>query len=190
MKQLKELLYKECDHVPTEETLDQMLAETEEMRLGSDYEIIRAGAVVRDLFIVKSGIIRSVDMDGDKERTLGFGTAGSIFTSKHSLVKGLPSYYAFETCCPSVILRLPYASYRRLLEVNHDFVMWMLYYAYEEVFLTEVRHSLVSNGSAKERYQALCKTRPEIIQKVKQRIIASYLRVSPEYLSRLRKSQR
>lgn len=33
-----------------------------------------------------------------------------------------------------------------------DFVMWMLDYAYEKLFLAEARHSLVSNGSAKERY--------------------------------------
>lgn len=187
MRELKKLLLKECDYEPKEETLDQMLAATEVMNLGSDIEIVSTGEVVRDLFIVKSGIIRSVDMDGDKERTLGFGTAGSIFTSKHSFVKGLPSYYTFETCCPSVIMRLPYAAYRQLLQSNSDFAMWMLHYANEELFLNEVRNSQVSNGSAKERYFALCKARPEILRMVKQRIIASYLRVTPEYLCRLRK---
>ena len=187
MEQLKRLLMKECDYEPREETLDLLLASSEAMTLGADFEIIPTGAVIRDLFIVKSGIIRSVDMDGEKERTLGFGTAGSVFTSKHSFVKGLPSYYTFETCCPSEILRLPFASYQRLIRDCPDFAMWMLYYANEELFLNEVRNSQVINGSAKERYLALCKARPEILRKVKQRTIASYLGVTPEYLSRLRK---
>lgn len=187
MEQLKRLLIKECDYEPKVETLDLLLSSVESMDLGADIEVISTGAVVRDLFIVKSGIIRSVDMDGDKERTLGFGTAGSIFTSKHSFVKGLPSYYTFETCCPSEILRLPYARYQELLRECPDFAMWMLYYANEELFLNEVRNSQVINGSAKERYLAFCKARPEILRKVKQRTIASYLGVTPEYLSRLRK---
>lgn len=186
MDQLKELLKKECAYVPREETLDLFLAETVAMHLGAEEVIVPTGSTVRDLFIVKSGIMRSADMDGDKERTLGFGTAGSIFTSKHSFVKGLPSYYTFETCCPCEILLLPYDSYRRLLESCHDFAMWMLHYANEELFCNELRNAQVSNGTAKERYVALCKARPEILQNVKQRTIASYLRVSPEYLSRLR----
>jgi len=45
--------------------------------------------------------MRSADMDGDKERTLGFGTAGSIFTSKHSFVKGLPSYLLSKPAAPA-----------------------------------------------------------------------------------------
>ena len=63
----------------------------------------------------------------------------------------------------------------------------MLRYAYGELFYQKQKNPAVQNGSARERYQNMFGDRPEIIEKVPQKIIASYLGVTPEYFSRLKK---
>ena len=42
-------------------------------------------------------------------------------------------------------------------------------------------------GNARERYLALMRNRPEIVKSVSQRILASYLGITPQYLSNIRK---
>lgn len=46
---------------------------------------------------------------------------------------------------------------------------------------------MLMSSSAVERYQHFVETYPDIIQRVPQRMIASYLGITPEALSRLRK---
>ena len=56
-----------------------------------------------------------------------------------------------------------------------------------EFLKVEVEHAkLLRISSAKERYEALFKLRPEVIKRVPQIYIASYLGMSPETLSRVR----
>ena len=187
---LRQLLRKECGYIPTDETLDLLLEQTDKIVLPSGETLIHVGHTDDSLYIVVSGIIRFVDMDGEKERTFAFGTPGTIFMSKHSFVKGMPSYYQVEACCPTTLLRITHRRYDELLRTSHDFALWMLNLAHEELFYQEVKNSKVINGNAKERFLSIIKNRPEIIGSVQQKIIASYLNITPEYLSRLRRKTR
>jgi hypothetical protein len=45
----------------------------------------------------------------------------------------------------------------------------------------------VLNGYARERFESLMKNRPEIIEKVQAKIIASYIGITPQYLSTLKR---
>ncbi len=69
---------------------------------------------------------------------------------------------------------------------SHRFAIWMFHLVMEELFYQEKKNSSVANGLAKERFEALYRYRPEIIDKVQQKDIASYLGISPEYLCRLK----
>lgn len=59
--------------------------------------------------------------------------------------------------------------------------------AYNQMFFMEFKNS-VFMGNARERYLQLLAKRPEIIRHVYLKIIASYLGVTPNYLSNLRRS--
>lgn len=183
---LKHLLNQECEYKLNDATLDMLLGQTEETRLGKKRILIHAGETAPDIYIVKEGIIRFVDMDGDKERTFAFGLPGTMFMSRHSFVKGMPSYFQVETCTPAVVLRIKKKHYWELVGNCHELAMWVLHIAYEELFFQEYKNRII-NGNAKERYTSLLKSRPEIIKYVPQKTIASYLGITPQYLSLLRK---
>lgn len=184
--EIKRQLNMECDYKLSEEVLDRFLGAATEVALNNRGILIHAGKVETDIFIVKEGIIRFVDMDGDKERTFAFGLPGTMFMSRHSFVKGLPSYFQVEACCPSVILKISKQYFWSLIESSQEFALWVLHISFEELFYQEYKNT-VFNGDARERYVSLLKSRPEIIKYVPQKMIASYLGITPQYLSRLRR---
>lgn len=54
-----------------------------------------------------------------------------------------------------------------------------------QFYYYEKKESVI-NGNVEERYASIEQNRPEILQNVSLRIIASYLGVSPQYLSKIR----
>lgn len=186
MEHLKELLNKECDRTLESHEWDTLLNLATERRLRRGEILIHPGEVAPDVFIVKEGVMRGVDFNGSQERTFCFGLPGTIFNSRFSFYRGLPSYYQIEACCPSVVLQIPHDDYVALTDSSHRFAVWALHYAWWEQYLEEDRESTVHNGSAEERYIHMMQTRPQIIESVSQRVLASYLGVSPEYFCRMK----
>ena len=189
MTSLKELLKRECSYEPADATLDRFLALAHTINLAQDEVLIHPGQNNSNVYVVKDGIVRFADMNGEKERTFAFATPGTVFMSKHSFVKHLPSYYLVDACCESTLLEVKCDDFNQLVRECPDFAVWSLHMAWEELFYQEYKNVNVNNGTAKERYLALQKNRPEIIGRVYQKTIASYLGISPEYLCRLRKTQ-
>lgn len=188
MEKLKELLNKECDRTLSSEQWDELFALAREVTLRKGEVLISPGEVKPDVYIVKEGILRGVDFNGDHERTFCFGLPGTIFNSRFSFYRKLPSYYQIEACCPSVVLQIPREDYIGLTDRSHAFAIWALHYAWFEQYLEEDRESTVHNGNARERYLHMLKTRPAIVKGVAQCVLASYLGVTPEYLCRVKAS--
>lgn len=106
MEELKQLLNKECDRTLSSEQWDEVFALAEVIHLKKGQPLILPGEVKPDIYIVKEGIMRGIDFNGDRERTFCFGLPGTIFNSRFSFYRGLPSYYQIEACTPSVVLRI------------------------------------------------------------------------------------
>lgn len=180
------LLGNECDYPIRKAIISEFVRGGKPVKLSSGKALINAGQFDDNIYVVAEGIIRFSDMNGETERTFAFGQPGTMFVSKHSFVKGRPSYYQIEACCPTQLLRIPAAHYWKLVETYHEFAIWALHMAQEELFYQEVKHSVI-NGDAKERFNSLVKNRPEIMGLVQQKIIASYLGVTPQYYCRLKR---
>ena len=93
------------------------------------------------------------------------------------------------TCCRSRLFKVTKADYDRLIAEDHSFARWCLEYANCQLYYFEMKRNLI-NGSARERYESLLRNRPEIIRGVPLKIIASYLGITPQYLSKLRRDMR
>ena len=187
IEEMKRLLKEEVGFLPSGPGLDHLLMSAEWLRVAAKYVVIEMGKTCPDVYIIRDGIIRVWDFDGEKERTFGFGLPGTIFESKHSFVMHGPSYYQVETCCPSVILRIPEREFWNTVETDPTFAVFMLHNAYGELYSHEFKESTVNNGTARQRFEAMLKYRPVILEKVPQKIIASYLGITSEYFSVLKR---
>ncbi|MDE6632189.1 MAG: Crp/Fnr family transcriptional regulator [Muribaculaceae bacterium] len=187
LEEMKQLLKEEVGFLPSGDGLNRLLSNAEWLHVDSKYVVIEMGKTCPDVFILKDGIVRVWDFDGERERTFGFGLPGTIFESKHSFVMHGPSYYQAETCCPSTILRIAEKDFWDMVEQDHSFAIFMLHNAYGELYSHEFKESTINNGTARERFEAMLKYRPVILEKVPQKIIASYLGITSEYFSVLKR---
>lgn len=184
--ELKQLLEQELGYLPGC-SIDLLLSKGVIKHYHKGGVIIECGKLCDDVFIIKEGIMRFVDMNGDRERTFAFALPGTLFFSKHSFVMSLPSYYQVEACCECELLVISRRDFWQAAEESHELALWLLHYAHGELFYQEYKNSAVHNGTAAERYRKMIADRPAIIKTVSQKIIASYLGVTPEYLSKLKR---
>ncbi len=180
------LLNKECDSSLSDDEWLDFLSLAEEIHLKKNQTLIEPDKVDRDVYIVKEGIIKCVDFDGQRERVNAFGFPGTIFKSASSFYKAIPSDLHFMACCPTVILRIAHDEFINYTETHHRFAMYALHYAWFELYLAHHRESTVHNGTTRERYLQVCKHRPRLTTEVSNQDLASYLGVTPQYLSRVK----
>jgi flagellar biosynthesis chaperone FliJ len=83
-------------------------------------------------------------------------------------------------------MKIPKAKFMGLAHQSHDFAEWMMSMSLEQLLFFEKKR-VVMNGNAKERLEALMKNRPEIMENVSSKIIASYIGITQSYLSTLKK---
>lgn len=143
------------------------------------------GEVDTNVYILVSGITRQWYWDGDKEVTNGFGLPPTISISYHGYYGGQPSQMFYEACCRCRILRFSKKDFDEMNRRSHEFALWNLSLSQNQLYYYEMKYRVIS-GSALEKYEAIEKNRPEILQKVSLKVIASYLGISPQYLSKLR----
>lgn len=186
MEKIKELLRKEVGLDPNGKEVDKFLALAEEIPFAPGEPVIESGKVDRNVYVVKEGIIRYVDQGGDKERTFAFGPPGTMFMSMFSFWKGDPAHHRIEACCDSVILKVKYEDFWELVNNNFDVAKWMLDVAYGQLWSIVYMNSNIRTGTAVQRVLSMWNERPEIIRNVPQKIIASYLGITPEYLSQIK----
>jgi CRP-like cAMP-binding protein len=186
MEKLKQLLDAECPYRLPDGLMWEFLNAMTEVRLKPKQVLISYGQFDDNIYVIKDGIIRYCYFDGDKEKTFGFGTPGSLSIQYHCYYMRQPSFFQLEACGESTVMKISKKEFDSLVARSLDFARWMLTMSSGQLYTNEVKLSLI-NGMAKERFLSLMQNRPEIIARVPLRIIASYLGVTPSSLSRLKR---
>lgn len=107
-----------------------------------------------------------------------------MIISYHSYYENKPSFFQIEACGDATVLKIPKKDVEGLIEQSHEFARWMLTMHMGQLYTYEKRHKLI-NGTAKERLEAIIMSYSVIIKNVQLQTIASYLGITPSYLSRL-----
>lgn len=188
MQDLKKLLDLECDYRMEDKTMDEFVSLMSEVRLKNGEALISYGQFDDNVYIVKQGLMRSVYFDGLKEITFGFCAPGTLFIQYHSYYNRMPSFFQYESCGNSTIMKVLKSDFDALLESSHDFLKWMYRMQAAQSWFYEMKLSVI-NGTAEERFDSLVRNRPEIIEKVSSKVIASYLGITPSSLSRLKRKK-
>lgn len=147
----------------------------------------REGKVSDKIFIVEEGIVRSYYVKDGKEITYAIATKNDFIGSMSSFFMQSPSNKIVETVVDSVLWEIDYKMLQELFEMNPELGRVGRLFANYGIAEMEKRFDSMIFYTAKERYEILLKIRPDVIQKVPLGIIASYLGVTQETLSRIRK---
>ncbi|MDR2890184.1 MAG: Crp/Fnr family transcriptional regulator [Alistipes sp.] len=187
METLKKQLFEECSYRMRDETMEEFVAlMSEEIELKEYEPLIPYGRFDNNVYVLKSGIMRSVYFDGPKEKTFAFALPGTVMISYYSFYMREPSFSQFEACCDSVVMKVPRAKFVELSERSHDFAQWMMWMSLGQLWFGEKKRTTVS-GDAMERFRILLKIIPDIMDKVSMKTVASYIGITPQYLSKLKR---
>lgn len=164
-------------------------SELTELKSFSSKEILtKYGETPKELFILKSGIVRSYYTDEKgKEYIRSLFTPFSATGPLGALVLGKPSDLSYDCLTDCELYVINFKKLKKLALEDKD-IAYMYATALESVFrLLESRIYDLTILNATMRYKKLKKVIPEIENLIPQYHIASYLNISPVQLSRIRK---
>jgi CRP-like cAMP-binding protein len=152
--------------------------------------LLRQGEIARRIFLIATGCIRVwFNSDGD-DLTLQFFFENETIASIESFKKEIPSMISIETIEPCSLWYIQKSDLDKLLpilekipEIRNEFIDNI----FERMFLYMKHFFSFIKDTPLQRYEALVKEKPEIIQRVPQHYIASYLGISSVHLSRIKK---
>lgn len=145
------------------------------------------GVVCNKIGLIQSGLMKCVLIENEKEVIFEFAYENSFIADYYSFVTGTPStklISCLEQTKAYVITR------QKLEELSskYAFMERMSMITNEQLFIRmhEKLTSLLLD-SATLRYQKLITARQDLAQRIPQYLLASYLNVKPETISRIRK---
>ncbi|AWV98744.1 Crp/Fnr family transcriptional regulator [Arcticibacterium luteifluviistationis] len=149
--------------------------------------ILKAGKVENHLSFVQNGIIRYYIPNLESDLTFAFVFENSFSCAYDSFLCQSPSNYTVETISESTLWQVTYQDLEDIY-TNTAVGNTIGRKASEALFLKKAKRELsLLNETAEERYLNLFTERPELIRQIPLQYIASYIGITPQALSRIRK---
>lgn len=149
--------------------------------------LLRPGEVCRYLTFVTRGLLRSFSTDAQGHETVDqFAFEGWWTSDLYSFLTQEPATYTIDALETTEVLQLDHAATQRLQDTMPQFGRYFLQLMQNNYIATHRRLTLALARPAEEKYDALLATSPTIMQRVPQHMVASYLGITPEFLSRIR----
>jgi len=150
--------------------------------------LVRSGERCNELYFVERGLVRGYYLNDEKEITNWMAVDGEFATSFYSFITCMPATESIEVLETSALTQI---SYDDLQMLYHDFpeterigrILTETYYIRLEGRLLGMQFT-----SAKDRYEQLLANNALLLQKAPLGYIASYLGMTQETLSRIRKN--
>lgn len=145
------------------------------------------GNIDTNLYYIESGSLRVFVMDNDEEQIIRFGYKENIIVSLDSFLSEKPSDLYIQAIKKTVVKVVTKKQIEKFLEIENNQNLWIK--ILENLVLQQMEREIdILTNSPKARYERVLKRSPQLFQEVPNRYIANYLRMSPETLSRLKKS--
>jgi CRP-like cAMP-binding protein len=147
--------------------------------------LLQEGQTSKDSYFVLKGCIRTYYVIDGEEKTTAFYTEMEALTP-HCVISKTPSEY-YISCMEDCILTVSNSDME--MEVNSKFPKFETLcriFAEELLAKQRVDFDAFKTSSPEQRYLNLLQKRPDLIQRVPQHQLASYLGIKPQSLSRLR----
>ena len=183
-----ELATRAAPLLPALRAVDRLLSRCRVRRLAKGGVALEAGTVASEVLFVGPGLLRMVTAapETGAERTAQFFDSGQAITDPVSFLTGAPSAQRIEAVEPTAVLAIPKGPLLAAYDEDHAIERFGRLLVEEALVGTQRRASRLLNLSVEERYETFLRSRPEVAQRLPQYLIASYLGVTPEALSRVR----
>jgi CRP-like cAMP-binding protein len=170
----------------SEESRAALTSVLQPMELPKGHNILRPGAICQYLYYIEKGLTRTYYLKNGKDVTDWFSTEDSIAVSIISFLTHQPDRRGIELLEDSVLWAISYSNLERLYREYHDIERLGRLLVSHGIIQLQQRFDGLHFSTAHYRYQQLIISNPSLINRAPLGMIASYLGVTQETLSRIR----
>ena len=150
--------------------------------------LLKRGEVCEHIFFVEKGLLRAYTLDDSgKEHIIQFATENWFISDRSSVFFNEPSTFYIEAVEETQTVMLHRDFTQKAAEISVAFQQYNERLLQIHIYQLQSRINLLLGASAEERYLSFIQLYPDLLLRVPQWMIASYLGITPESLSRVRK---
>ncbi len=150
-------------------------------------KIIKIGAVENYLSFISEGIVRFYIPKEENDLTFGFVFENEFVTAYDSFITQNPSNYEIETLTNTTLWKISFQDLQEVYKKTESGNLIGRRMAENMFLIKSNREISLLNKTAEERYLDLFLERPKLLRNIPLKYIASYIGVTPQALSRIRK---
>jgi CRP/FNR family transcriptional regulator, anaerobic regulatory protein len=172
----------------TNEQLSQLNNAIQSKTIEKGSVLLRQGEICSNSFFVEKGLLRSYTIDAaGKEHIIQFASESWIISDRSSIFFNEPSDFFIDAVEETTLILIDQNFINLACEISVSFRLFNDRALQNHIRHLQKRINLLLGASAEERYLDFIKLYPDMLLRVPQWMIASYLGITPESLSRVRK---
>lgn len=149
--------------------------------------LLKAGQVENYLYFLENGLLRFFVIKEEKEITFDFALPGNFTAGYSSFLTRNAAPYNIQALNAVSVYRISYEDLQQVYK-EHSSGEHIGRMAAEQLFIRKTERELsFLTKTAEQRYLDLLEQDPELVQLIPQKYLASYIGITPQALSRIRK---
>lgn len=173
----------------TEEEYAKLLPSIQLKMVNKGTVLLRDGEVCKDIFFVENGLLRLYSIDeAGKEHILQFASENWFISNRSSVYFNEPSNLFIDAIEDTELVSINKNFMSMAAQMNSSFSLYNERLLHNHILHMQNRINALLGATAEQRYLEFIQLYPDLTLRVNQSMIASYLGITPESLSRVRKA--
>lgn len=171
----------------SKQALEMILSRFTEKHYAKKEHLLHANSISNDVFFIDSGCARTYITDYEGvEHNIFFPSENWWAGDLQSYVNRTPATYSIQALENTITCSISQKNWAFLVDELPDFLAYSRILFRNNVIEQQKRITQYLSFTATERYQYFIKHYPHLTRRIAQKHIASYLGITPEFLSMLR----
>ncbi len=172
----------------SEAEIERILPSFSQRKIQKKELIGRHGEIARNVFFILQGSVRSylIDLNG-KEHTILLGTEGYWMGDLNAFTNNTTTAYNYQALEVTEIASIGISSWNHLMSSEPGFAKYVGVLFRNALIVQQERLVEMFTLSAEQRYEKLFRNRSDLFNRISQKHLASYIGITPEFFSQLRK---
>ncbi len=149
--------------------------------------LLRKGKIENYLSFIKQGAVRLYIPKEDNDVTFKFSFNKEFVTAYDSFLTQKPSVYQIETITDTTLFRISYQNLQEVYDKTENGNIIGRKIAETLLIKKTQRELSLLNQTAEQRYLDLLSNYPQLLQEIPLKYIATYIGITPQALSRIRR---
>lgn len=157
-------------------------------KVKKDQFLLHEKEICKHAFFVEQGLLRQFSLDKKgKEHIIAFAPENWFVTDRESVFFNQPSAYFIQALEDCQVVMIEESFVQLLSKKFPEFTEFNNRLLHNHIRHLQKRITLLLSASAEDRYLQFVAMYPDILLRIPQTMVASYLGITPESLSRVRR---